>query len=274
MRAYVIDTGYLRCDLSSTVLNPHMATVDDPNPDVEWTTIPVYAVLVDTGDRRILFDTGCHPDAVDERWSESQKAGTPFFRTDEQKLVNALGRIGYQPSDIDAVVVSHLHLDHSGGIEFFPDSEIYVHDAELKGALALYAQRAEEPMGPYVVKDIEKWLSLPLKWRPVTPDIDRIGLAPGVDIINFGPGHAFGNLGLHLSLEKTGDYIIASDAVNRAVNYGPPVRPNGEAHDTVGYRSTVGAIRRRSTEEGATVWFSHDPEQFATMTLSDDGFYE
>lgn len=274
MRAYVIDTGYLRCDLSSTVLNPHMATVDDPNPDVEWTTIPVYAVLVDTGAKRILFDTGCHPDAMESRWSASQKNGTPYFRTERQQLVPALERIGFAPSDVDAVVVSHLHLDHSGGIEFFPDAEIYVHDAELKGALALYAQRAEEPLGPYVEADIATWLSLPLKWRPVTPDIDRIGLAPGVDVLNFGPGHAFGNLGLKMTLPVSGEFIVASDAVNRAANYGPPIRPNGETHDTVGYRRTVNTIRRSQTETDATVWFSHDPDQFATMILSDDGFYE
>src|SRR4051812_3966435 len=49
--------------------------------------------LVLTGERRVLVDTGYTPDT----------------------LVQGLAEIGWQPSDITDVVLTHLHFDHIGG---------------------------------------------------------------------------------------------------------------------------------------------------------------
>ena len=41
-------------------------------------------------------------------------------------------RSGFSPEEIDHVVVSHLHFDHAGGLQFFPHATIYVQESELR----------------------------------------------------------------------------------------------------------------------------------------------
>jgi hypothetical protein len=95
-----------------------------------------------------------------------------------------------------------------------------------------------------------------------------------VTILNFGSGHAFGMLGLHVQLPETGGVILASDAIYCSQNYGPPVKPPGILYDSLGYVRTVERIRRLAEATKSQVWFGHDAEQFATLIKSTEGYYE
>lgn len=55
---------------------------------------------------------------------------------DEHDLDKAIAKTGHRIQDVKAVVMGHLHLDHSGGLEHFygTDVPIYVHELELKHA--------------------------------------------------------------------------------------------------------------------------------------------
>ncbi len=62
--------------------------------------------VIDTGDRVILFDTGCGNHKV--------RPGIPVFANLETDFLGRLAATGYAPDDIDIVVCSHLHVDHVG----------------------------------------------------------------------------------------------------------------------------------------------------------------
>lgn len=272
MKLYIIDNGYIENDYANIVLNPSIGVNSNREPRARWMQVPVYTVLIETKDRVILFDTACHPLAMSERWPERQREVTPYYCEEENHLLPSLERIGYRPEDVDIVVASHLHEDHAGGLEFFTKSKIYVHEDELKGVLALYARRGE--MGAYIPNDIAQWLKMGLNWQMVPADGGDFDIAEGVTVLNGGPGHCFGLLALHVKLPKMGNVIICSDSVNAKVNYGPPARLNGFPYDSIGYLKTIERIRSIADRCGAQVWFSHDMEQFATLTRSDSGFYE
>ncbi len=58
-------------------------------------------LLIDTGDARILIDSG----------------GGPFFDPHLGQLLPGLKSVGYQPGDVDIVVLTHGHRDHvCGGV--------------------------------------------------------------------------------------------------------------------------------------------------------------
>jgi glyoxylase-like metal-dependent hydrolase (beta-lactamase superfamily II) len=79
----------------------------------------VNAFLVNTGSRLVLIDTG---------------AGTLFGPT-LGKLLDNLKASGYKPEQVDDVLLTHLHPDHSGGlvvggVEQFPNATVHLMEKE------------------------------------------------------------------------------------------------------------------------------------------------
>ncbi|WP_368498096.1 N-acyl homoserine lactonase family protein [Herbiconiux sp. A18JL235] len=60
-----------------------------------------------------------------------------------------LGRVGYRPEDVDVILVSHMHFDHMGNFEAFPNAKLFVQLDEFTGwsdavASALQTPEAEQ----------------------------------------------------------------------------------------------------------------------------------
>jgi glyoxylase-like metal-dependent hydrolase (beta-lactamase superfamily II) len=74
--------------------------------------------IVNMGDRLVLFDTGMG----------TSKAFGPTTGRQQKSMAEA----GIKPEDIDAVVCSHAHIDHIGGIvgsddkPLFPNAQVYI----------------------------------------------------------------------------------------------------------------------------------------------------
>lgn len=54
--------------------------------------------------------------------------------TDYAPAVEQVRDLGYEPGEIDHVVMTHLHLDHAGNVSEFPDAEFVVQQDELEYA--------------------------------------------------------------------------------------------------------------------------------------------
>ncbi|MBT8494978.1 MAG: MBL fold metallo-hydrolase [Deltaproteobacteria bacterium] len=67
-------------------------------------------LLVRDGDRTILFEAGIGA------FFEPKLKDRFGVVEDEHVLVESLAKIGLGPADIDVIVLSHLHFDHSGGL--------------------------------------------------------------------------------------------------------------------------------------------------------------
>lgn len=99
-----------------------------------------HSLLVELDDgRKGLVDTGCgNPLGFSERERELQGLSDRWF------LMEALGALGLRPEDIDFVVLTHLHWDHSGGCGeiladgstrlTFPRAQHFVHVQEWDDA--------------------------------------------------------------------------------------------------------------------------------------------
>jgi N-acyl homoserine lactone hydrolase len=273
-KMYVLDTGTMFMDKGFMVSMHNPASVINPNPPADFIEFPVYAVLIDHPDGKILFDTGCSPEGMGDkgRWPKGVQQLFPLNMPEECYLINRLEQLKVRPEDIKYVVASHLHLDHAGCLEKFKNAKIIVHETELANTMKTYA--VNKDMGAYVWADIDAWIKTGLDWQMIRSKDEEVPLVDGVKILNFGAGHAWGMLGLHVNLPGEGSIILASDAIYSAQNYGPPIKIPGIIYDSVGFTNTVQRIKEYAERTKSQVWFGHDSEQFNKFIKSTEGFYE
>jgi len=97
------------------------------------TDVSINCFLVDDGSNKILVDTG---------------AGE-LFGPPSGALVANMAAAGYKPEDIDTILLTHIHGDHSGGLSVggrrvFPNATVYVDKRDP----AFWLSKAEEEKAP------------------------------------------------------------------------------------------------------------------------------
>ena len=272
MKLYVIDNGKMWIERSGLLAEEGQSADGDLTPCAEWVDIPVGTFLIDHPEGLVVFDTACDPEGMSKNWPEYNKQVSPHEATEEDYLPARLKQVGVSPDDVKYVVLSHLHTDHVGCLKLFKNAEIFVNETEFKEALRQYATRKMEPA--YIATDIKGWLEAGLNWHLVADGKTEYPLLRGLTILNFGPGHAYGMMGLLVELQASGNFLLVSDALYSPENLGPPVRLPGLVYDPLGYDATAKFIRNYAEKKNARILFGHDKTQFDSLEKSPDGFYQ
>ena len=132
-------------------------------------------------------------------------------------LLAALDGLGVGPRDLAAVVVTHIHLDHAGGVgdvaRAFPSATVYVHE---KGARHLADPSRLVASAAQVYGDLLDGLYGRLDPTPaerirVLGDGEQIAVGPGHTLTGVdSPGHAKHHLAVH---DSGSGLLFAGDAV-------------------------------------------------------------
>lgn len=85
--------------------------------------------LIDTGDEVILIDTGLPVETPDFKRQEGQSLYTGEKVAD---YLQALNKAGYQPEQVNKILLTHKHPDHSGELRSFPNARIYLSRIEAE----------------------------------------------------------------------------------------------------------------------------------------------
>lgn len=273
LRLHVLNLGRMKMDANLVAQKTSIATLDDPVRPNFMSEFPVPAFLIESDSGYMLYDTGCHPEAMlpNGRWPEAFQKQCPWDGDETKTPMYILKQMGIQPNDIKTIILSHMHNDHAGCVEFFPKAHYIVAKDEFSASLRAYAQHAY--MSSYIWKDTDVWTKLPIDWELLEPDEGDIQLMPGVTILNLGSGHAYGVLALKLDLENTGTVILSSDAIYCACNYNE-IRLPGVVLDSIGWTKSCRRIKRIAEQTNAQVWFGHDMEQFKTLKTAPDFYYD
>ncbi len=258
---HLLDRGRVHADRGFVVDGYTMGTADEPNPDHDIAEFVVWSAVVDHPDCTVLWDTGSHPEAGDGYWPEPLYAAFQHVDAHEHDLESDLDRAGFDLADIDAVVMSHLHLDHAGGLAAFAgtDTPVYVHEEELK--FAYYSAKTTEGSIAYLASDFDHDLA----WEVVHRDCHT--LASDFELIHL-PGHTPGVLGARIDLpEETiliaGDECYVDANFTEEVPLGPGLLwSERDWHDSL--QLLKEEVRR--SDRPVDVLYGHDLERFQSFT--------
>jgi len=220
--------------------------------------------LVEHPEGTVLFDTGVSYQMVQDPENYGQHGAphmTEFVQTcdiDESRTpVAQLAEVGYDPADVDHVVMSHLHTDHAGNVSDFPEAEFLVHEDELRYAMWPTAT-AQELF--YLDGDLA-----PLRGH----EYDVTALTGRHDVFGDGsvevfptPGHSPGHQSLRVELPESGTVVLAGDVANLRAGYEAEL-PAAFSWSLDEATHSIRAVRRLEDRHDADVFFHHDQEDGA-----------
>lgn len=178
-------------------------------PDGKRIEVFVNCLLIDTGSQTILFDVGM---------------GTPDLFAGSGKVRPDLKSAGYEPEDIDIVVLTHGHWDHVAGIAdddgilFFPKAEYLMQRDEWEFWTDKANMRFMHPN--YAKYDPISFSKLPLISDKVTLFDPEGEILPGIRAIP-APGHTPGHT-VFLLESKNEKLLHISDLIHHVLHFEYP----------------------------------------------------
>jgi glyoxylase-like metal-dependent hydrolase (beta-lactamase superfamily II) len=201
------------------VEDPH----DGPQP------LAYYVWIIRNDQRTILVDTG-----FDEAMAQKRR------RTITHPVVDGLHALGIAAASIEDIILTHLHYDHCGNDDAFPQARYHVQDTEVAYATGRYMCHPLMKI-PFEADDVVRLIRHVYAGRVVFHDgTDTI--APGITVHRIG-GHSKGLQCVRV-MTRRGAVVLASDCCHLYPHYREgrvyPVTYN-VAEVLEGYR-TIGAL--------------------------------
>ena len=110
--------------------------------------IPYFAYLLQDGKQNILIDCG-----INERFLIDGKAhGGYEANAGSKDFLSSLAKAGLKPDDIDLILYTHLHNDHAGNCNFFPNTKSIAQKDEWFNLLdPVFAETVRRDYDPGVI---------------------------------------------------------------------------------------------------------------------------
>jgi glyoxylase-like metal-dependent hydrolase (beta-lactamase superfamily II) len=221
-------------------------------------TLDYFVWIVRDGSSTILIDTGYSQEAARSR-------SRPWLIAP----VELLRRAGIDPEEIDKVLLTHCHWDHTGNVAAFPNADVLLAQSEYDFAVSAMAMR--QPFQPWIESaDTQALRRLDAAGRLELID-KQCEPFPGVVMSVIG-GHTPGQAIVTVATEN-GPVIVASDAVHTYEEIETD-RPFLLCSDVVDMLRGYDTVRDLARQPGAQLIPGHDPRvtaEFELVTEIPDG---
>jgi glyoxylase-like metal-dependent hydrolase (beta-lactamase superfamily II) len=241
-----------------------------------------HCLLVETErDGLVLIDTGFGTRDVEGHTGISRSFRTLVGPTLDhaETAVAQVRALGYRPEDVKHLIVTHLDLDHAGGLVDFPHAKVHLHAREHAAAMARSTLKERErylaahwqhgPKWEVYSEDGDSWRGLPAirKLRGLDADICLLPLH----------GHSRGHSGVIARVKGRGPddrwLVHAGDAYFHHGTVDGTGTPVGFAlferatqMDSAARRASLGALRQlRQSYDDVELFSAHDPVEYEAL---------
>jgi len=243
LRLYAITCGWLTASIGNLI-----------EGEQGHIRVPVPCYLIDHPRGKALFDTGLHIDMQTDpqaRLGDSAGEYVVEFKPGEE-ISMRLEELGVGVDEIDFLIQSHLHFEHSGGNAQIPDATLVIQRREW------HAGKDPDPAAGcgYNPDDYDLGHQL----LAVDGEHDVFGDGRVVCIPTH--GHTPGHQSLRVRLD-VGDVFLAGDAcsLQRSLD---ELRLPPRGYDRDRMLATLKKLRRLR-DAGARILYGHDPTAWATV---------
>jgi glyoxylase-like metal-dependent hydrolase (beta-lactamase superfamily II) len=207
----------------------------------------------------ILVDTGMHPDARRSlRADFGARMGLVFrgLRV-EAPYDEQLRRHGVEPQEVERVVMTHLHVDHTSGMRLLPNARFVC--AEREWAAATGRGAGGRGYAAHHLPPVERMELVDGGERhgPFGSTIDLLG--DGSIRLVATPGHTPGHVSVLLRAEGRGTVLLVGDAVYTLRNLREEILPLLTYDDEASRRSMRELNAFAGAEPQAMLVPTHDP---------------
>jgi glyoxylase-like metal-dependent hydrolase (beta-lactamase superfamily II) len=236
-----------------------------------------HCLLIETPDELVLVDTGL---GLGDYTNPTPlvRAFTVFNRVPcdpEETAVRQIVKLGFAPEDVRHIVLTHLHIDHAGGLPDFPWAKVHVHAPEyetamnprrlsLKEYFYVAAHWAHAPKWVIHSCTGERWFGL---------DCVRVTEDESVEVLLVPlPGHSQGHCGVAVKgagvwLLHCGDAYVRDSQVNSDTEPSPFPGWAARVEQWLFPTESLARLRDLRQEHSAKVrlFCSHDPVMFSSL---------
>ena len=245
-----------------------------------------HCLLVEGDDGLILVDTGFGVRDVEHTYPRLSPLFVTLNNIQLKHRFTALEQVralGYTPSDVRHIVVTHLDFDHAGGIEDFPGATVHVLRAEKEAADRRSGFIAQNRYRPEQWDDVKQWRFYDMDgsdWFGFGAVRDLQGLPPEILFVPL-PGHTWGHAGVAidtgsgwlLNAADTYFYRHEMDRPEREAPLGPRGYQRLMAVDHDLHLENQARVRElaRTRPREVRIFCSHDAVEFAALAGRDAG---
>lgn len=142
---------------------------------------------------------------------EGESRGRTFLRCPTE----GLGSVGIDANEVEDVIITHMHYDHAGNLELFPNARFHIQDEEMAFVTGR-AMTHKALRHSFRLDDVLEMVRLVYGDRVVfhAGDVD---IAPGVSVHHIG-GHTRGLQCVRVNTAR-GPVVVASDASHYYENF-------------------------------------------------------